>query len=172
MAGVIHNRLSSRTSNATQRLWSLIELNRSTCGDKFSAQKWFSRNKNKQLFVPSSFCSEKKIEKFLARNMFRVIFYFTNSFKSHIFISGIFFEFWNQNFFLKFLSSAKTPEKRKKMLKTFFLKRFLGEKFSMFASKVQCAIMTICSLFFFFKPVCRRNSDENCCQRWDLNHGA
>ena len=138
----------------------------------FQLKNDFRETKTNNFFVPFRFCSEKKIEKFLARNMFRVIFYFTNSFKSHIFISGIFFEFWNQNFFLKFLSSAKTAEKRKKCLKLFFGKGFWGEHFSMLASKVQCTIMTICSLFFFFKPVGRQNSDENCCQRWDLNRGS
>ena len=113
----------------------------------FQLKNDFRETKTNKFFVPFRFCSDKKIEKFLARNMFRVIFYFTNSFKSHIFISGIFFEFWNQNFFLKFLSSAKTTEKRKKRLKLFSWKGFWGEHFSMLASKVQCTIMTIYSSF-------------------------
>ena len=137
----------------------------------FQLKNDFRETKTNNFFVPFRFCSEKKIEKFLARNMFRVIFYFSNSFKSHIFYIWHLFRVFESKLFFEISVKRKNYRKKKKMLKTFFLKRFLGANFSMFASKVQCAIMTICSLFFFFKPVGRRNSDENCCQRWDLNRG-
>ena len=138
----------------------------------FQLKNDFRETKTNIFLYLSVFVLRKKLKSFWQEICFESFFISPILSKVIFFISGIFFEFSNQNFFLKFLSSAKTAEKRKKCLKLFSGKGFWGEHFSMLASKVQCTIMTICSLFFFFKPVGRQNSDENCCQRWDLNRGS